>query len=47
MQLVGRHSDSLSDNPPFQVGVGPTDRASAFGVGAAEFGLVPIFETTS
>ena len=32
--LVDRPSDSLSDDPPFYVGIGPADRASVFGVRA-------------
>jgi len=34
MQLVDRPSDSLSDDSSFYVGIGPTDRASVFGVRA-------------
>jgi hypothetical protein len=32
--LVGRPSDSLSDNPSFHVGIGPAERASMLGIGS-------------
>jgi 4-hydroxymandelate oxidase len=32
--LVDRPSDSLSNNPPFGIGIGPADRTGVFGVGA-------------
>jgi hypothetical protein len=32
--LVGRPSDSLSDNSSFHVGIGPAERASMLGIGS-------------